>query len=445
MVGYPKPVFAVEILDDSAKCPFPFRQQFAGVVATSVRANRKRCSIAVEQRPVGGFRFARFGIQPLVYSFKDARERVSWAEGKETEGMLRYLSRRKGDSRLNPVTSGDDIRGDDIFYFNCIGRKEDLEGLARTVSESLDMKCIFERETYQTDYWCEIMPAGTSKGAAARVLKELLGAGRLVAFGDGKNDTELCLAADECYAVKNAASVYDDMLEYSVLNFTASDAYKSATGDKAEFAKQLADAIYKIPDILVQEEDGNITVRTNDECYPIIELNQLQVDSASKDTQSYMKTKIKEAKDLIDALEMRKATIKKVGLMIVDYQYDFLTGGEMKPMKLKDIAQELGYAPSTISRAISNKYLECKRGIFPIKSFFTTAIEGDVSNASIKDFLSEIIKSENKKKPLSDIKILTMIEEHFGLKIVRRTITKYRKQLNIASSSERKKLYEMGM
>ena len=116
--------------------------------------------------------------------------------------------------------------------------------------------------------------------------------------------------------------------------------------------------------------------------------------------------------------------------MIVDYQYDFLTGGEMKPMKLKDIAQELGYAPSTISRAISNKYLECKRGIFPIKSFFTTAIEGDVSNASIKDFLSEIIKSENKKKPLSDIKILTMIEEHFGLKIVRRTITKYRKQLN---------------
>ena len=203
--------------------------------------------------------------------------------------------------------------------------------------------------------------------------------------------------------------------------------------------------IYRIPDILVQEEDGNITVRTNDECYPIIELNQLQVDSASKDTQSYMKTKIKEAKDLIDALEMRKATIKKVGLMIVDYQYDFLTGGEMKPMKLKDIAQELGYAPSTISRAISNKYLECKRGIFPIKSFFTTAIEGDVSNASIKDFLSEIIKSENKKKPLSDIKILTMIEEHFGRKIVRRTITKYRKQLNIASSSERKKLYEMGM
>lgn len=207
---------------------------------------------------------------------------------------------------------------------------------------------------------------------------------------------------------------------------------------------------YKIPDIFVQEEDGNIIVHTNDEYYPIIEINDAKAKGSKnsidsdKDAQSYIKNKIKEARDLIDALEMRKATIKKVGLMIVDYQYDFFRGGEMKPMKLKDIATELNYAPSTISRAISNKYLECQRGIFPIKSFFTAAIEGDVSNASIKDFLSEIIKNENKKKPLSDIKILQLIEQHFGLKIVRRTITKYRKQLNITSSSERKKFYEMG-
>ncbi len=148
---------------------------------------------------------------------------------------------------------------------------------------------------------------------------------------------------------------------------------------------------YKIPDILVQEEDGNIVVRTNDEYYPIVEIENSIAKSTNKDDESYIKSKTKEARDLIDALEMRKATIKKVGLMIVDYQYEFFRGGEIKPMKLKDIAQELGYAPSTISRAISNKYLECQRGIFAIKSFFTTAIEGDVSNASIKDFLHEII------------------------------------------------------
>ncbi len=201
--------------------------------------------------------------------------------------------------------------------------------------------------------------------------------------------------------------------------------------------------IFKIPDILIQEDENGLAVMINDEYYPIVQLDKITHNKLTKEDEAYIKSKTKEAHDLIDALEMRKATIKKVGLMIVDYQYDFFRGGEMKPMKLKDIAQELGYAPSTISRAISNKYLECKRGIFPIKSFFTTAIDGDVSNASLKNFLSEMIKNEDRKKPLSDLKLQKLIEEKFNLKIVRRTITKYRKQLNIASSSERKKLYEI--
>lgn len=203
---------------------------------------------------------------------------------------------------------------------------------------------------------------------------------------------------------------------------------------------------YKIPDIIVEEIDGSLVVRTNDEYYPLVSIESSKImekNTKNSEELNYIKTKTKEARDLIDALEMRKSTIKKVGIMIVDYQYDFFMGGEKHPMKLKDIAEELGYAPSTISRAISNKYIECEQGIFPIKSFFTAAIEGDVSNASIKDFLSEIIKNENRKKPLSDLKIMEMIEEKFKLKIVRRTITKYRKQLNIASSSERKKLYEI--
>ena len=167
--------------------------------------------------------FARFGILPLVYSFKDARERVSWVEGKETEGMLRYLSRRKGDSRLNPVTSGDDIRGDDIFYFNCIGRKEDLDGLYEAVEHSLDIRCIYEQETYNTDYWCEIMPASTSKGAAASALKEILSAQKLVCFGDGNNDRSLFEAADECYAVRNACEELKEKAT-AVIGYSEEDA-----------------------------------------------------------------------------------------------------------------------------------------------------------------------------------------------------------------------------
>ncbi|WP_297812625.1 RNA polymerase factor sigma-54 [uncultured Helicobacter sp.] len=197
-----------------------------------------------------------------------------------------------------------------------------------------------------------------------------------------------------------------------------------------------------IPDILVIEETNNIQVQINEKYYPSIEIQtQNKQDKALKD--DFVKTKIKEARDLVDALEMRKATLYKIGLMIVEYQYEFFKGGEIKPMKLKDLAEEFGHAQSTISRAISNKFLECSRGIFPLKNFFATAIDEETANTTIKDFVSDLIKNENKQKPLSDNRILELIEEKFNLKMVRRTITKYRAQLNIASSSERKKLYRI--
>ena len=205
-----------------------------------------------------------------------------------------------------------------------------------------------------------------------------------------------------------------------------------------------------IPDIFIFErlkEDSlqhiyELDVSVNDMYYPKIVIEH-QDFGAQKEAQEFFKTKIKEAKDLVDALDMRKATILKIALALRENQYDFFKGGEIRPMKLKDIAQDLGYAPSTISRAIANKYLECDRGIFPIKSFFTAAIDSDTSNASIKDYILGLIKGEDRKKPLSDLKILKIVEEKFSVKMVRRTITKYRQQLEIASSSERKRLYEI--
>ncbi|WP_104722127.1 RNA polymerase factor sigma-54 [Helicobacter mesocricetorum] len=199
-----------------------------------------------------------------------------------------------------------------------------------------------------------------------------------------------------------------------------------------------------IPDILILQEAHNIQVQINEKYYPSIEIN-FHKEKNSKVKEEFIKIKTKEAKDLVDALEMRKATLYKIGIMIVEYQYEFFIGGEIKPMKLKDLAQEFGHAPSTISRAISNKFLECSRGIFPLKVFFATAIDEEIANVTIKDFVADLVKNENKQKPLSDTKILKLIEEKFEIKMVRRTITKYRSQLNIASSSERKKLYKMSL
>ncbi len=193
-----------------------------------------------------------------------------------------------------------------------------------------------------------------------------------------------------------------------------------------------------IPDIFIfKNESGNIEVTLNGSYYPEIVLDLDGVETSCE----YVKQKIKGAKDLIDALEMRKATLYKIGLMILEYQYDFFNGGAIRPMKLKDLAYELERNPSTISRAISNKYLSCDRGIFALKEFFSSALDEDISSANIKEYIKELISKEDRKKPISDNKILQAIERKFGIKIVRRTITKYRKQLGIASSSERKKLY----
>jgi len=196
-----------------------------------------------------------------------------------------------------------------------------------------------------------------------------------------------------------------------------------------------------IPDLMIfYDDDDNIKVKLNDAYYPTI-----NIDTSYAVEHEFITQKIKEAKSLVDALDMRKATLYKVGLMIVEYQYEFFTGGNIMPLTLKTLADEFGHNPSTISRAIANKYIACDRGVFAMKEFFTTAIDDDVSNAAIKDFLIGLIKQEDKAKPLSDMKLLSIIQEKFKVKMVRRTIAKYRKQLNIAGSSERKKLYHLSV
>ncbi len=202
----------------------------------------------------------------------------------------------------------------------------------------------------------------------------------------------------------------------------------------------LEDSQQIVPDLMIfNDPEEGIEVKLNDQYYPSI-----TIDTSYGVDHSFVRDKLKEAKSLVDALEMRKATLYKVGLMIVEYQYDFFIGGAIKPLTLKTLADEFGHNPSTISRAIANKYIACDRGIYPMKDFFTTAIDEDVSNAAIKEYVAELVKNESHKKPLSDMKLLEMIQDKFKITMVRRTIAKYRKQLNIAGSSERKQLYLLG-
>ena len=194
------------------------------------------------------------------------------------------------------------------------------------------------------------------------------------------------------------------------------------------------------PDLFVSVQDGVINIQISDDFYP-----QITIDTEGLDEKmDFVATYVRQAKDLIDALEMRKSTLYKIGLMIIEYQYEYFFFFFFRPMRLKDIASDLGRNPSTISRAIANKYLLGPRGTVALKSFFATEAGADeISNAALREFIKELIKNEDHKKPLSDEAILGKIKERFGVELVRRTITKYRKILNIAGSSERKRLYDV--
>ncbi|MDX1294920.1 MAG: RNA polymerase factor sigma-54, partial [Sulfurimonadaceae bacterium] len=123
-------------------------------------------------------------------------------------------------------------------------------------------------------------------------------------------------------------------------------------------------------------------------------------------------------------------------------QYSFFMGGELKPLRLQDVADELGFNESTISRAISEKYLECERGVFAFKEFFSNAI-GNVSTSEIKHFLERLVQTEPHDKPFSDKILHEQVEARFGIQMVRRSIAKYRQELDIPSFKERKFLYRL--
>ncbi|MBU4058164.1 RNA polymerase factor sigma-54, partial [bacterium] len=133
-----------------------------------------------------------------------------------------------------------------------------------------------------------------------------------------------------------------------------------------------------------------------------------------------------------------------IALVLIEKQYSFFMGSELKPLRLQDVADELGFNESTISRAISDKYLECERGVFSFKDFFSNSI-GEVSTSEIKSYLKRLVESENKEKPFSDKYLHESVEARFGVEMVRRSIAKYRQEMDIPAFKERKFLYQLSM
>src|SRR5438094_2489103 len=207
---------------------------------------------------------------------------------------------------------------------------------------------------------------------------------------------------------------------------------------------------YVLPDVMVEKVDGEYQVSSNNEQIPHLRISNLYKDIiASGDTQisdvkDYIRDKIRSGKFLIRSIHQRQQTILNIAQQIVSRQCDFLDHGasHLKPMTMAEIADAVGVHETTVSRAVSGKYMATPQGVFEMRYFFTggyqTATGESLSNVSVKQAILDLVKHESGSAPLSDHEIVQILSER-GIPIARRTVAKYRTEMNILPSHMRRK------
>ena len=210
---------------------------------------------------------------------------------------------------------------------------------------------------------------------------------------------------------------------------------------------------YIIPDVTIVKFKDHFDILLNESMYPTIELNsyyrQMNQNPESSELKEYLGNKIRQAEWVKQCVTQRGKTLMQVSRAILEHQEEFFTFGpaHLSPLRLADIAQELDIHESTVSRAVSKKYLQCSWGVYPMNYFFSRSVAvqesssesgtQSVTAADIKRVLREIIEEENKKKPYSDRLLGEKLAER-GISISRRTVAKYREEEGIADASGRK-------
>jgi len=206
---------------------------------------------------------------------------------------------------------------------------------------------------------------------------------------------------------------------------------------------------YVVPDVFVTKDEGRWCVRLNGETAPKLRINPTYASYIQRGKQSddntFMKNNMQEARWFIKSLQSRNETLMRVATSIVEHQRTFLDYGEegMKPLVLREIAEELELHESTISRVTTQKYMHTPKGVFEFKYFFSshvgTSDGGECSATAIRAMIKKLIEGEEPRKPLSDNKIANLLVDQ-GINVARRTVAKYREAMMIPPSNERKRL-----
>lgn len=203
-------------------------------------------------------------------------------------------------------------------------------------------------------------------------------------------------------------------------------------------------AAYVRPDVFVAEIEGEWRVILNEYYLPRVSVNdyylRLLKSSDEKETRDYLRQKLQQAKWLLSSLERRGGTLRRCAEAVLEAQRPFFSGktGELSPMSLSALAEELELHPSTVSRAVRGKYLQCRQGTFPLRYFFSLPVGGGISRQAAKQALLALIREENPRRPYSDQDLCRLLSER-GIPLARRTVTKYRLELGLGSSAARRK------
>ncbi|HKW03283.1 MAG TPA: RNA polymerase factor sigma-54 [Vicinamibacterales bacterium] len=213
-----------------------------------------------------------------------------------------------------------------------------------------------------------------------------------------------------------------------------------------------ADSQYVIPDVYVVKTDDGYKAMLNEDGLPQLRISPVyrrlldKGGETSDETRAYVKDKFRSALWLLKSVDQRQKTILKVATSIINFQRDFLDRGieHLRPLVLRDVANDIGMHESTVSRVVNNKYMHTPQGVYEMKFFFHSGISSSfgesVSSVTIKQRIRKIIEAEDQRRPLSDSKIMSILQKE-GLVLARRTIAKYREELKIPTSNQRKVLY----
>jgi RNA polymerase sigma-54 factor len=286
-------------------------------------------------------------------------------------------------------------------------------------------------------------------GVGARNLKECL----LIQLRHRGNDNPLIEEVINNYLEDIAGNRLNNIakaLNISVKEVQAiSDIIKSLEPKPGRQFGSSTETRYIVPDVTVEKVDGEYIVTVNESSAPRLTISpyyqKMLMDSDKESHISkFLTGRLNSALWLIKSIEQRRQTIYNVVSAVVKYQIDFFEEGpkHLKTLTLKQIADEVGIHESTVSRSINGKYMQSPRGIFEIKYFFTSGVSGSsgegIASESIKTIIREIVENEDPKAPLSDQTIVEILAER-GIDISRRTVAKYRDEMNLPSSSKRKR------